>query len=348
MTLARPTVPSVPSVPTVPTERSGVIAHRAADRAAAASEPGGAATSIAVCICTFRRNGPLGRALQAIERAARAVEPAVSVAVVVVDDNPDGRAREVVGAAAESSGRDLNYVHTGAGNISIARNAALESAIGLAEWIAMTDDDQTVDPGWLAALIDTQRSTGADAVTGPVVWLVPEGAPRWLREQPFAELFEAVDRPDGARMDHCLTGNSMIRSAFLRAHPSIRFPPDFGRTGGEDMVFYRRAVAAGLDARFSPAATAAHELPADRLTYRSYLWRGWWIGNSGAVSNHAIGIMSRPRLLAVGARRLVTAFVRPLRQVIGRRPMEMRFAGVAVAHAVGTIAGGVGVRVVHR
>ena len=41
----------------------------------------------------------------------------------------------------------------------------------------------------------------------------------------------------------------MLRASFLRDHPDIRFRSDLGTLGGEDMVFYRTAVAAGLDAR---------------------------------------------------------------------------------------------------
>lgn len=290
----------------------------------------------------------LRRALASLHTAALVVQPDIEIAVVVVDDNPDGSARPIVRDAEHQFMRGLHYRHAGAANIAVARNEGLAAAMELADWIAMTDDDQIVSPDWFRALASTQRTTGADAVTGPVRWRVPDGAPSWLRDQPFAELFESEPLPDGAPVDHCLTGNSMIRAAFLREHPSIRFDPRFGRSGGEDMVFYRSAVAAGLDARFSPAAVCEHDLHPDRLTYRSSLRRAWWIGNSGAASDLEIGAASRPRLVGRGGRRVLRGLARPISRVAHRRRAHWRFAGALVAHGLGTLAGAAGVRIRHH
>ena len=113
-----------------------------------------------------------------------------------------------------------------------------------------------------------QADTDADAVTGPVTLRYPEGSGSWLTDQPFAEILEASTKPDGSRVDVCSTGNSMIRSSFLAEHPEIRFRSDLGKLGGEDMVFYREAIAAGLDARYSNAAQCFAEQPVERSTYR--------------------------------------------------------------------------------
>lgn len=57
---------------------------------------GGHRTSVAVYVCTHRRNGPLVDLLTSLQAAADTVQPEIGVAVVVVDDNPDGRAEPVV------------------------------------------------------------------------------------------------------------------------------------------------------------------------------------------------------------------------------------------------------------
>ncbi len=306
------------------------------------------ASSIAVYVCTHCRNGPLRRVLASLDEAASRIQPGIEVAVVVVDDNPDGRARQVVDSVSPGFIRGLHYRHSGAQNISVARNLGIEAALELADWVAMTDDDQTVSPHWFEALVTVQRTTGADAVTGPVTLHYEEGAAAWLDDQPFAEFLEAPPHPDGSRVEVCSTGNSMLRSAFLRRHPAIRFRTDLGRVGGEDMVFYREAVAAGLDARYAVDATCFAEQPAERQTYRYILRVSYWMGNTEYLTNVESGEAGRVRLAVRGLRRLVEAVARPFRRLVRGDAPQWRYAGAAAARACGMLVGVAGTRVEHR
>ena len=133
----------------------------------------------------------------------------------------------------------------------------------LADWVAMVDDDQIVVPEWLTELDRVQTETEADAVTAPVYARFPADSPAWLHNQPFAELWNTALKPDGAPVTDLQTANSMIRTSFLEAHPEVRFSPDLGLVGGEDMVFYRAALAAGLRAHYSRNAINWELEPAD-------------------------------------------------------------------------------------
>lgn len=304
-------------------------------------------SSIAVYVCTHRRNEPLRQLLRSLEQAAAVVQPAVEIAVVVVDDNPDGRARSVVESFDGRFARGLHYRHSGSQNISVARNTGLEAALTLGDWVAMTDDDQLVTEGWFRALIDVQQQTGADAVTGPVKLRHPDGVSSWLTEQPFAQILEAAPAADGAKVPQCSTGNSMIRASFLTDHPEIRFRTDLGKLGGEDMVFYRAAVAAGLDARYATSAVCYHDLPPERLTYRYHLHVSYWLGNTEYITNHESGHASRPRLALRGSRRLVEAVLRPLHRLASGRDPQWRYGGAAIARSFGMLAGVAGIKVTH-
>lgn len=304
-------------------------------------------TSVAVYVCTHRRNGPLVDVLTSLKAAAANVQPDIAVAAVVVDDNPDGRAESVVEGFDHNFDLGLHYTHTGSQNISTARNRGVETAMGLGDWVAMTDDDQTVSPVWLAELFNTQAAHDADAVTGPVFVQYAEDSPRWIKDQPFADLFEAQPRVDGEQVDTCSTGNSMIRTSWLKQHPDVRFRKDLGVLGGEDMVFYRGAIQQGLRAFYSLKAEAYQLQPPERSTYRHHLVSAYWLGNTTFLTGLEAGEAGRLRLGLRGARKTVDAAISPVRRLVSGQPAHLRFASAQLAYGVGMLVGVVGVKVRH-
>ena len=304
-------------------------------------------TTIAVAVCTYQRNEPLRRLLTAIERNAEQLGGRAAVGVVVVDDNPDGAARPVCDEYTSRFELGLHYRSSGQGNISVARNLALETALPLAEWVAMTDDDCEPVDGWLAAYLDAHERFGADALTGPCRLTPSPGAPRWLTDQPFLD--DAQFRfDDGAPLTVGATNNSFLPSKFLAAHERLRFDPELGVVGGEDMVFFRRAVREGMAIRFAAHAEVLGHEPPERCGLGYQLRSRFWLGNTEFVTNHALGEASRIRWLARGARDLVAAVLRPLRQLATAQPPQVRYALARSARAVGLIAGAVGIRVAHH
>ena len=189
-------------------------------------------TTIAVAVCTYNRNEPLQVLLDALLVAAADVADLADVGVVVVDDRADGAARPVVDAYEGKFALGVHYRVSGRQNISLARNLAIETAMGVGEWIAMTDDDCEPVPGWLREYVEVQRRTGADAVTGPMRLRVPVGSPAWLEDQPFFA-DQLLPFTDGQRTDTAATNNSFLRASFVRGHPEIRFRPELGVLGGE-------------------------------------------------------------------------------------------------------------------
>lgn len=303
-------------------------------------------TSIAVAICTYKRNDLLVRLLEALPTCAERVGDRAALGVVIVDDTNDGQARSVADAFAERFELGLEYRISGKQNISLARNLAVETAMGIADWTVMTDDDCEPPAQWLEALLDLQERTGADAVTGRMVRRVPEGSPRWITEQPFLEL-GVEELPDGGEMAAAATFNTMISNSWLKAHPDIRFDPDYGVIGGEDMVFFRAAKAAGLKIRFSEKAFVYENEPADRATFGYQLYVHFWHGNSAALACIESG-MKRSRMFVHGSASLVRALVRPAARVARGQKPQLRFGLAQVLHATGKLLGTAGVRVDHR
>jgi succinoglycan biosynthesis protein ExoM len=303
--------------------------------------------AVAVYVCTYRRNDALRSVLAALGATSDHAADVARVAVVVIDDNPDARAREVV---AEFDGRfplGIHYRHSGKENISVARNLGLETAAQLGAWVAMTDDDCAPSPQWISAFLETQRRTGADALTGPLVLRFPDGSPSWLSDEPFA-LGESVVFEEGCEMDVAQTHNSMISAAWLQAHPDIRFEPGLGRLGGEDMVFYRRNVAAGMRIAYSRDAVVNEIVEPARSTLRYQLRHQYWLGNSEYITNTQSGAASRGRMVLRGGRRLAGALSRPFARLARRETPQWRWTGAVMLRAVGMLVGAAGVRVDHH
>lgn len=301
---------------------------------------------IMVAVCTFKRNDPLRTLLSALRTVAATTAERAKIGVVVVDDNLDGRARVVVDEFEGVFDLGCQYRVSGQQNISLARNIAINTASLESNWVAMIDDDCEPEPRWLCEFLDVVEATGADCVSGPMNLRVPPGSPAWLSEQPFFEDVR-LDLPDREPLKIAATHNSMIRTAFLRDHPDIRFDPKLGRIGGEDMVFYRTAFEAGLNIRFARLAGVWGNEPPDRATFAHQIRYRFWLGNSEFVTNSYFGDTSRSRLFLRGAKRLVFALGRPLRRVLHGKGPQLRYCIASVASAVGLISGTLGLKTLH-
>lgn len=309
--------------------------------------PATARHRIALYVCTHQRNEPLRTLLTSVQVAADHAAAVAEIGVVVVDDNPDGRAKGVTDSFEHRFPLGLHYRHSGAQNISVARNLGVETALSIGDWVAMTDDDIVVAPDWFTALVGVQLETGADCVTGPAYLRFADSSPRWLRTQPFGEV-GLFDHEELAVITEGSTGNSMIRSSFLIEHDDVRFEPELGTLGGEDMVFFRRAVDHGLVSRYSRRVAVTEPFVGDRSTYRYHLYRSLWIGNTDYITNTSSGRATRGRVVLRAAKRAVVAVARPARQLVGRRPPQLHFTLALLAQSAGMVLGAVGVRLPHR
>jgi hypothetical protein len=303
-------------------------------------------TSIAVAVCTYRRNEALTVLLRALMACAERVRGRAAVGLALIDDTAEGLARSVAEEFADKFELGVAYRISGKQNISIARNLALETALGIGEWIAMIDDDCEPPPEWLDALLKLQHRTGADAVTGRMVRRVPKGSPKWITDEPFLEL-GVEELPDGAAMPSAATFNTMISGDWLKLHPNIRFEPAMGVIGGEDMVFFRAARAAGLTIRFSKSGFVYENEPPERATFGYQLYVHFWHGNSAALACIESG-MKRSRMFVHGGASLARALARPAMRLMHGKSPQLRYGLAQLLHASGKLLGSAGVRIEHR
>ena len=240
---------------------------------------------------------------------------------------------------------EVVYVHTASGDISTARNAALSTGVELAPFVVCVDDDCVPQPGWLAELLRVENESDAAIVVGHHQFVPTESSPTWLRREPFLQEHPLYE--DGAVPVVGNMSNVLIRSSWL-ASTGVRFNPDLGRLGGEDMVFFADAKAAGAEIRFAAGSVVFEPCDARRSTFRYQLWRQVWLGNNEAQINARTGELRRSRLAVRGLRRVARGLVWPLRALAKNRRLELRWALALAASGVGLVAGAAGVQMAHR
>ncbi|MEL7105812.1 MAG: glycosyltransferase family 2 protein [Pseudomonadota bacterium] len=249
------------------------------------------ADKITVAICTYQREA-LTDTLASL--AAQVLPKGMTFAVLVIDNDAAPSAQSRVEMFAQKAALDIQYVHCPLGNISIARNGALDATD--ARFVAFIDDDEIAEPGWLAALMTTQRSTQADVVLGPVKATYDQTAPGWMRR---------LDVHSTAPVDvngTICTGYScnVLIDRASDALADLRFDLGLGRSGGEDTAYFTHAYRQG--ARFALAASAIvrEKVPPARAKLSWLARRRFRSGQThGLLLRETAGFAARLRGLAL-------------------------------------------------
>jgi len=246
---------------------------------------------VAVVVPTLRRPMSLERALTSIFRQERAAE--LIAEIVVVDNAPEGSARDTVEGLRAQSPAPLIYVHEPRPGVATARNAGV-GAVARSPYIAFLDDDEEAPPGWLSALISTHLALAADVTFGPVQGVAAVKASR----KAYIEGFFSRTGPATSSLLADIVfgcGNSLLTRATTLKGPAP-FDPAADMTGGEDDRLFNALKSQG--ARFAWAADAVvyEHAPAHRArlsyTFKRALGygqspsqtcarRGDWIGVGG-------------------------------------------------------------------
>ena len=207
---------------------------------------------VSVCICTYRRPQLLQALMDAVAHQTKQ-DLIEELQIVVVDNDPENSAREVLAAFQGKDNVSLIAIHLPVANIALARNAAISAA--KMPWLAFIDDDEIPENDWLYQLAKCQKEFSADAVFAPVVPRYLPGTPEWLIQGHF---FDRRRFASGTRIaeEDARTGNVFLLAEMLNAVPGP-FNSTFGRTGGEDSLLFRQLLA--LNKRFVWCDEAAVE-----------------------------------------------------------------------------------------
>jgi len=197
-----------------------------------------------------------------------------SYEVVVVDNDENQSANQVVKRFQKNSNLKVIYDFENEQNISLARNRCVKNAKG--NLIAFIDDDEVPVKDWLYRLYDTIKKFNADGVLGPVLPSYPKSAPEWLRK---GNIFDSRRFATGTQLSvrNTRTGNVLLKR-YLFAEGTELFDPKFGRTGGEDVDFFGRHLAKGRKFIWCDEAVAYEMILSERWQIKFHLKKYLRIG----------------------------------------------------------------------
>jgi succinoglycan biosynthesis protein ExoM len=213
--------------------------------------------TISICIATFRRTANLTALL-----ADLAAQKRVPDEIVVVDNDASASARRVVERSRARMRCPVRYDVQPKQNIALTRNRSVELASG--KWLAFLDDDERVPSTWLQQLMNTVELHGADGALGPVVPVVPEDAPSWIRRGNFYD-WTRMKTGRVVPLNKLRFGNVVLRATLLRRYP-MPFDPAYGLTGGEDGDLLTRLANSGARIVWCDEAIVNEPIVASRLS----------------------------------------------------------------------------------
>lgn len=232
---------------------------------------------ISICICTFKRPDMLRALLNKIF-SQDFEKPSKFLQIVVTDNDPDHSARDILLSFPDTKYITLVSLHIKAPNISAARNTCIHAADG--ELIALIDDDEIPVNDWLTRLLGTMTNTGAGVVFGPVIPRYSLKTPDWILHGQYFER-KRYKTGEHVPIEETRTGNVLIKKTCLKGIDGP-FDLNFGRTGGEDTLFFKQLKKNGIQFSWCDEAIVEESVPLERATAKWLLQRSYRIGQTWA------------------------------------------------------------------
>ncbi len=231
---------------------------------------------ICVCVCTYRRPQLLRRLLEGL---AKQVTGGLFTYSIVVIDNDRLRSAEVlVSDFVAASGLPVRYCVEPVQNIAMARNRAVENAVG--DYLAFIDDDEFPTEKWLLTLHEACWRFKTDGVLGPVIPHFDEEPPKWIRSGKF---WQRPTYPTGTIIDGMKgrTGNALLkRDVFQPSQTPFR--PELH--AGEDQDFFARMTEAGRVFVWCNEAVVYEVVPPERWKRSFIVKRSLFQGSFSSLS----------------------------------------------------------------
>jgi glycosyltransferase involved in cell wall biosynthesis len=298
---------------------------------------------VVIAVLTYKRNDDIGELLPMLVTEAASISP--GAAVLVIDNDPEGGAREVVEAFQrgnpEAEAAYLNEVTPG---IAAARNAALDWSHDR-RYLVFIDDDERPQAEWLRRLCTTMLEHRAAAVAGAVISEFEQEPEPWLIAGGY---FQRRRLPTGTPITVAATNNLMLDLEQVRAE-GVRFDLRLGLVGGSDSLFTASLARAHRRLVWCDEAVVVDRVPAARSTRDWVVKRAYRMGNSAVRISLMVAdsaperALVRVRGVGAGGVRIAGGLVRYGLGVV-LRSMPRQAAGLrTMTRGRGMVAGALGI-----
>lgn len=252
-----------------------------------------------VALCTHNHADRLTRTLADL---AELQSPQAHWELLIVDNGCHDETPELLAGHAWPTGWQARVVREEQLGLSNARNRAIAEARG--DYVIFMDDDETPDPDWLRAYERLILDKKPDAFGGRIRVLFEDLRPPWLSDELLGFLGELNRAEEIVPLTD--PGASFYGGNF-GIHRSVcaivgHFDAMLGRkgtdnTGGEEVDFYRRLLAAGLKVWWTPEAIIHHRIQAAKLNRSYFLDLHYRQGRMEAIRRRGAGSRLPPNYL---------------------------------------------------
>jgi GT2 family glycosyltransferase len=298
----------------------------------AASEPLALRLSVSVIICTYT-DQRWELLVTAVTSVAAQTRPPNEI-IVCVDHNESllDRCHAELPRSTSVAARGIALrilANRYDGHLGSARNTAAEVAVG--DVLAFLDDDAAAETDWLERLLQPYERDAVVAVGGAPLPMFERERPRWFPlelDWVFGCAYAGLPQTR-APLAHLVGANMSVRRAALREVGG------FHSDNHDDMDMCHRVAHQRPDEMilYEPRAVVRHFVPAERVTWR-YFWRRCYFVNRGKVV--AFRAMGGAANLGAEARFVRNTLTRGLRRELSN---VMRGDGYGAARAAAMLAG---------
>lgn len=243
---------------------------------------------ISIGLCTYKRTH-LVETLKSIFEQAIPTNVEV-IEIIVVDNDEACSGKALVESLDVPAGTELVYISEPKKNISVARNAFLNSAKG--DWLAVVDDDEKAKPYWLASFVEAANAAPVNtaAFFGPIESIYTQNCPEWIRVGGF---FDRPEKPDKFKLNSGATGNSFMNLNIIRKL-GMQFSEEFGLTGGEDSDFFYRLNQRGYYLQWVWGAVVQEIIEEHRLNEAFLCQRAQRVGETFSRYRYRNPLIQKP------------------------------------------------------
>ncbi|MGH4139613.1 glycosyltransferase family 2 protein [Clostridium sp.] len=223
---------------------------------------------VCICICTYKRPDYLRKLLESLKKMLLNNLNMLQLQIIVVDNDKIGSALSIVLEPC-FIGLEIIYRIESNRGISSARNKCIELALVTGpDFIAFIDDDEYASENWIYELVNAAINFNADIVAGPVLRVLPQNSPNWIK----SKMFDGKRLKTGTLMDICASGNVIFKTEIITKE-NIRFDLMYSLTGSEDTKFFMTLKKLGYVIVFSNEAIVYEWVPINRVKLKYLLKR---------------------------------------------------------------------------